>query len=62
MYIFGIREQFANRKITITTYRASSNVYLHIGIFNLQDLRAPDRTKKKRTQQLILHPSTAFPG
>jgi hypothetical protein len=45
-YIFGISEQFAIRKSTISIYRATSNFDLHMRIFNLQDLGAPDKPKK----------------
>jgi hypothetical protein len=37
MYVFGISEQD----------RATLNVDLHMRVFNLQGLRAPDRPKKK---------------
>jgi hypothetical protein len=47
MYIFGISEQFATRKSTMSIYRATSNFDLHMRIFNLQGLGAPDRPKKK---------------
>jgi hypothetical protein len=42
-YIFGISEQFAIRKSIISIYRATSNFDLHMRIFNLQGLGAPDR-------------------
>jgi hypothetical protein len=47
LYIFGISEQFATRKSTISIYRAASNFDLHMRIFNLQGLGAPDKPKKK---------------
>jgi hypothetical protein len=45
-YIFGISEQFAIRKNTILIYRATSIFDLHMRIFNLQGLGAPDKQKK----------------
>jgi hypothetical protein len=62
-YIFGISEQFAIRKSTILIYRATSIFDLHMRIFNLQGLGAPDKPKKKKklsTQKLVLHLTTAF--
>jgi hypothetical protein len=47
VYIFGISEQFATRKSTISKYRATSNFGLLMRIFNLQGLRANERPKKK---------------
>jgi hypothetical protein len=47
MYIFGISEQFATRKNTISIYKATSNFDLHMRIFKFQGLGAPDRPKKK---------------
>jgi hypothetical protein len=59
MYIFGISEQFATRKSTMSVYRATSNFDLHMRIFNLQGLGAPDRPKKKiSTQKLIVRLSS----
>jgi hypothetical protein len=43
LYIFEISVQFATRKSTISIYRATSNFDLHMKIFNLQGLGAPDR-------------------
>jgi hypothetical protein len=40
---FGISEQFAIRKSTIAIYRATSIFDLHMRIFNLQGIRAPDK-------------------
>jgi hypothetical protein len=61
-YIFGISEQFAIRKSTISIYWETSNFDLHMIIFNLQGLGAPDKLKKKKlsTQRLILHLTTDF--
>jgi hypothetical protein len=61
-YIFGISEQFSIRKRTISVYRATSIFDLHMRIFNLQGLGAPDKPKKKKicTQKLISHLTTAF--
>jgi hypothetical protein len=47
LYIFGISEQFEIRKSTISIYRATSIFDLHMRIFNLQGLGAPDKPKKK---------------
>jgi hypothetical protein len=47
-YIFGISEQFAISKSTTLIYRATSMFYLHMRIFNLQGLGAPDKPKKKK--------------
>jgi hypothetical protein len=47
-YIFGISKQFAIRKSTILIYRATSIFDLHMRIFNLQGLGAPDKPKKKK--------------
>jgi hypothetical protein len=41
-------------------YRATSIFDLHMRIFNLQGLGAPDKPKKLSTQKLILHLTTAF--
>jgi hypothetical protein len=44
-------------------YRATSIFDLHMRIFNLQGLGAPDKPKKKKktsTQKMILHLTTAF--
>jgi hypothetical protein len=44
-------------------YRATSIFDLHMKIFNLQGLGAPDKPKNKKklsTQKLILHLTTAF--
>jgi hypothetical protein len=61
MYIFGISEQFATRKITISIYSATSNVDLLMRIFNLQDvIEAPDKPKKPSTQKLFLYLATTF--
>jgi hypothetical protein len=49
-YIFGICEQFAIRKSTILIYRATSIFDLHMRIFNLQGLGAPDKPKKKKNK------------
>jgi hypothetical protein len=46
-HIFGVSEQFAIRKSTILIYRATSIFDLHMRIFNLQGLGAPDKPKKK---------------
>jgi hypothetical protein len=45
-------------------YRATSIYDLHMRIFNLQGLRAPDKPKKKKIsmQKLIIHLTTAFEG
>jgi hypothetical protein len=54
--IFGISEQFAIRKSTISIYRAIS--IFHMRIFNLQGLGFPTnlkQIKKLSTQKLILH-------
>jgi hypothetical protein len=45
--IFGIGEQFAIRKSTILIYRATIIFDIHIRIFNLKGLGAPDKPKKK---------------
>jgi hypothetical protein len=45
LYIFGISEQFAIRKITMSIYRATFDHYMRI--FNLQGLGAHDKPKKK---------------
>jgi hypothetical protein len=45
-YIFGISEQFAIRKSTISIYRATSIFDLHMRIFNLQGLGATDKPTK----------------
>jgi hypothetical protein len=47
-YIFGISEQFAMLKSTISIYRATSIFGLHMRIFNLQGLGAPDKPKIKK--------------
>jgi hypothetical protein len=62
MYNFGISEQFVTRKITISIYRATSNFNLHMRIFNLQSLGAPDSLEKKRTKKLFLYLVTTFKG
>jgi hypothetical protein len=63
LYNFGIREQFATRKSIISIYRATSIFDLHMRIFNLQDLGAPEKPKKKLSaKNLILHLTTAFLG
>jgi hypothetical protein len=61
-YIFGISEQFVIRKSTILIYRATSIFDFHMRIFNLEGLGASDKPKKKKksTQKLILHLTTAF--
>jgi hypothetical protein len=60
-YIFGISEQFSIRKSTILIYKATLIFDLHMRIFNLQELGAPVKPKKKlSTQKLILHLTTAF--
>jgi hypothetical protein len=46
-YIFGISEQFAIRKSTISIYRATSIFNLHMRMFNLQGLGAPVKPEKK---------------
>jgi hypothetical protein len=46
-YIFGISEQFAIRKSTISIYRATSIFDLHMRIFNLQGLGLLTNLKKK---------------
>jgi hypothetical protein len=46
-YIFGVSEQFAIRKSTKSIYRATSIFDLHMRIFHLQGLGAPDKPKKK---------------
>jgi hypothetical protein len=51
-YIFGISEPFAIRKNTISIYRATSIIDLHMKIFNLQGLEAPDKLKKKLNTQI----------
>jgi hypothetical protein len=48
LYIFGISEQFAIRKSTISIYRATLFFDLHMRIFNLQGFGAPDKPKKKK--------------
>jgi hypothetical protein len=48
-YIFGISEQFATRKSTISIYRETWIFDLHMRIFN-QGLGAPDKPKKKKNK------------
>jgi hypothetical protein len=45
-YIFGISEQLAIRKSTISIYRVTSFFHFHMRIFNLQGFGAPDKPKK----------------
>jgi hypothetical protein len=45
-YIYGISKQFAIRKCTISMYRTTSIYDLHMRIFKLQRLGAPDKPKK----------------
>jgi hypothetical protein len=59
-FVVGISEQLAIRKSTISIYKASSIFDLHMRIFILQGLGAPDEPKKLSTQKLILHLTTAF--
>jgi hypothetical protein len=51
-YIFGISEQFAIKKSTISKYRATSIFDLHMRIFNLQSLGLPTNLKKKKLRRL----------
>jgi hypothetical protein len=44
-YVVGISEQFAIRNSTIMKYKANSIFDLHMRIFNLQGLGAPDKPK-----------------
>jgi hypothetical protein len=48
LYFFGISEQFSIRKSTISIYTATSMFDLHMRVFNLQGLGAPDKPKKKK--------------
>jgi hypothetical protein len=54
MYIFGISKQCATRKSALSIHRATSKFDLHMRIFNLQGLEAPDRPKKKYAEIIFI--------